>query len=572
MAFSVKSAFKKRTKSKKKHKEIDIHKVTTDKIQSLKENIPLDPTKDHSVDFSGIVKNFFMKLLKIKYHFTHEEFIKEIKRKRLSDELKVDIIQFFQELSDMEFKQEGYTPEDLQRQIKKFENLIPIILKEKNIVKDKPKLSLFAKILSKLHIKKKTSVQEQVHKPKHVPKKIKTLKFHLSFPSFKKSPEDKLAHLYDLVADGYQELGKENLKKSEKILGKIEKIHATLPLELAEEIKKEILTLRKEIKSKQPIPPQKPKFKLPQKLPEMQLPPMPSPEPIKEEPAPPKTALDKIESSKPSFSGFSVKLKDVSKFTKKEETVEPKLEKEKLLMLPAAPMPELKKEEIQIIPKPIKKKKPKSLLIKPQELEKPIEKPVTKPIIKEPIKKPIIKKPIIKEPIVEPVVKLVSEAQAMTEEIFKEPMEELAPPPVPVENLKPIEPKPTMEDLGNLSLTQIRKGDQSFRPKPIFVSSFEKPVQPKQQVSLRTVSKPIEKPIAEKTVRQPRLHLPQIEELENLIQKAQYLISTGNYDAAMETYSKALKVKGSVQISKKESVRISDDLSGIDVDLKLATL
>ena len=70
MAFSLRSRLKKGFKRKKHEKpEIKIDKITIDKIQKLKQQISLDPEKDHLLDFSRIVRYFFMKLLKIRYHF-----------------------------------------------------------------------------------------------------------------------------------------------------------------------------------------------------------------------------------------------------------------------------------------------------------------------------------------------------------------------------------------------------------------------------------------------------------------------------------------------------------------------
>lgn len=633
MAFSLKSTLKKRGKGKKKPKKpIEVLKVTSDKISQLRQNISENPNKDHSIVYAGIVRHFFMKLLKIRYHFTSQEFENELKRKRLSPELKLEMINFFNELSDMEFRKEGYSSQDLHNHIRRFEELVPKVLKEKKVIEPDEKKGFFANLFSKLHLKKKAPVE-----PEKKPKQTKPA-FHISasFGLFRRKPGDQLTSIYNLVAEGYEALAENKHKKAESKLAKIDNIYETLERSEARQVKKEIASLRKEITGSskplpkeelKPLPELKTKPELqPEPKPELapkikkslfklfkpktkelklftELPPPPLPE-IEEEPIETKPELEPGITPKPSVSGMPLRLKDKIETaepmpvieTKLEEPIEelkPKLSIKPILakktkvteeLSPLAPPPppdasdmqekirvEIEKDEFST--SEIKLEEPK--VAEPEPIVEVPKVEVSK------VEVPEVAVPEVAEPkIVKKAIKKLAKPKVKPEVKPQEKETLDVPVPKPFELDKPeleyfeepVQKKLKLEDLSSLQLETISKGGSSFKPKPIFVPATEKEIRAKPAPKQATVqaSKTIQKQIAKPEPVQK--DSAQIEDLENMIQTVQYLINNKNFTAAMEMYTKALKVKDTIQLSREDATRISYDLQGIDLDLKLSTL
>jgi len=118
-------ALKKRLRGKsEKDAELSLDRLTLESLVSLKTRLAADQTADLSPDFSRLVKEFFQKLFKIKYQFTYEELISEITRKRFTDEMKKEMIEYIQGLTHLEYSPGGMSRIRLLDQIGLFENLV----------------------------------------------------------------------------------------------------------------------------------------------------------------------------------------------------------------------------------------------------------------------------------------------------------------------------------------------------------------------------------------------------------------------------------------------------------------
>ncbi len=551
MAIPIKSRLKKRFKRKKQNEpEIRVDEITKNKLQKLRQQISDTPEKDHSSEFSAIIRFFFMKLLKIRYYFTYEEFVKEMENRRLSPELKSELTEFFKHLSNMEFKQEGYTIEELNQQLQKFENLIPLVLEEKHAIITSTKHGLLSRLLVKLRIKKTATPKPKIKLKKKAPSEgklnrtITNLKFNLTsaltLKWLRKTPQDKLTFLYSMLAESYEDISNNRIAKAESQLSKIDALYNTLtPIE-ARQIKKEITQLRKEVNSlKEPEPIEKPITEpttKPTTQPELDLPPpppMPGLELEEELSQEMKLVSEEEQPTKKSF------LKSLFK---------PKKHIEEMELPPLMPTPPPPKIDINSLPEMVTPK-------------------ISEPKVQQSLKPRIKKKPVIPD--------LEMKKKAPTQ--FKPEQPELEFYPQQPSKQAKFEKQPTIENIPSLELESIQKGDASFRPKSILVSSYAHEIQTQPNPSEKTTTL-ISKPKSESTkteltqpIKKPTSKL-QIEDLDNLIQTTQHLINQGNYSSAMDTYSKALQIKKYLRLKSEDSKRISYDLTGIDIDLKLSRL
>ena len=94
-------------------------------LNHLKEDMQKKPIGDISEKFFNIVKRFFSDYFSLKYEFTHDEFSRDIKRKRsLEDNVKGQIISFSQYLSDMKYKYGELSNEQIKKAIQDFSKLV----------------------------------------------------------------------------------------------------------------------------------------------------------------------------------------------------------------------------------------------------------------------------------------------------------------------------------------------------------------------------------------------------------------------------------------------------------------
>lgn len=620
MAFSVKNIVKKRYKAKKHPKrQVQLDRVAYEKITKLRGEISQNPNKDHSSEFSKIVRQFFMALLKIRHHFTYEEFIDDVKGKRLPVELKNEMGDFFLELSELEYKQQSYSVAELDAMIRIFESIIPRVMAEKRgRVKEKKKKG-FEKIIEQLHLnelhihaprpksvdgkqekkirskKQKTKKKSSELKPKHI--------FDVE-RLFKRRPKDNLLYVYDLIGESYKAITNNKITLADSKILEVESILPLLHTSEIIEIKKDLKKLKKEISDikkslKEDIPPPPKQVGI-----------------VKKE----KVKKKKVE-RKPLFTKKISDLPELVPLPELEQPVPAKIEKKKIEEIPLPPLPELdsskKPEEIRDVELPETKKgyEPFNLFSKKEnEIEKEIKEVKKKEVELPPLSPapdfiPKIKEEDLVEEMFEPEPEPLPEAP----EPIKEEIPELEPAPESKikkfkldqteieyypnkliqdqpepskETLKAIKESepvvfPTAEDIDLLSLGGINKEGGSFKPKRIFVPAGDgserviKPKTPEKETkekpkSKLTKAKLIEtKPLIEERKKQEEI-LAKMEDLENLIMTAQHMINLKNYPEAKTTYSKALDVKKSLKLKKSDSKKIDYDLQGIDIDLKIA--
>ena len=351
MAFSVKSIVKKGKNPKtQKRKQVELDIKAYEDITEFRRKFSNDIQKDHSSDFSKIVRIFFMKFFKIRHHFTHEEFVNDLKRKRIDSELKKEITHFFNELSELEYKQEKHSPVELDALVRVFESIIPRLMEEKRSREKEKEETKFEKTMHKLHLYKayekiNSLMPERNVKPlKAKVKKEKSKKKSELEPKrgleisklFKKRPKDNLMYIYDLIAESYNAVSAEkptivdqNIKEIESLFPKI---HTSERVEIKNDLKKlkkDRDALLEKMKIDMPLPPKKDEAKVK---------PAKSSEEVYVRPEQLIEDIDVKKERKPLFGG-----------TKKSKL--PKLEPLPPLDMPAEqPMPEL--EEAPIPPMP----------------------------------------------------------------------------------------------------------------------------------------------------------------------------------------------------------------------------
>ncbi len=110
--------------NKEKEPEQALDQATYEAIATLKEKLAADPSTDFSSEFSTVVKDFFRSLLKLKYHFTHEELVSEIARRRFVPEIKKEMTEYLQKLTHQQYSPEGFKKEHLITHMNLFEELV----------------------------------------------------------------------------------------------------------------------------------------------------------------------------------------------------------------------------------------------------------------------------------------------------------------------------------------------------------------------------------------------------------------------------------------------------------------
>ena len=96
-----------------------------DALSKLKAEAKEKSPEELSDKFFNIVKRFFSDYFSLKYEFTHDEFCRDIKRKRkLEDNIKQRIVSFSQNLSDMKYKYSELTNEHIKKAIQDFSSLV----------------------------------------------------------------------------------------------------------------------------------------------------------------------------------------------------------------------------------------------------------------------------------------------------------------------------------------------------------------------------------------------------------------------------------------------------------------
>ncbi|MFH1399337.1 MAG: hypothetical protein ABIG95_04475 [Candidatus Woesearchaeota archaeon] len=258
----------KRIRPKKTKPAVDHNKICLEKINSLKSQLTTKP-KSYA-RFFRIFRNYFGKTYKIKYQFSYEELIEEIKRRHISAELKLQIEEFIRELTSMEFGNQEVQP-SLENYISKFEQIVTQISEQKHHTQIKA--SPLAKFIS--HFLKLFSFPELHPLPKITLPKIVMPKLELPKPQInitsvfeksrelvakilpEKSKHHKLDEIYSHFTQGYQAVEKKELKTAMHILGKIHTKCNTLNAEEKKLFKAEIQELENEIKSleKEQYPP-----------------------------------------------------------------------------------------------------------------------------------------------------------------------------------------------------------------------------------------------------------------------------------------------------------------------------
>lgn len=109
---------------RKTDKSVRACREAFDALNKLKEDMQ-KPVGEVSGKFFNIVKRFFSNYFNVKFEFTHDEFIKELKKKRsVGDNIKDKVTSFSQELSDIKYHGNELTAEQLKKTIQAFNNLV----------------------------------------------------------------------------------------------------------------------------------------------------------------------------------------------------------------------------------------------------------------------------------------------------------------------------------------------------------------------------------------------------------------------------------------------------------------
>lgn len=124
--------FRRKKELKKVDKSERAGKEAFDALNNLKEDMPKKPIKEVSEEFFDIVKKFFSNYFNMKYEFTHDEFSRDLKRKRsVGDKIKDIVASFSNELADMKYKYEELTLEQLKKAIEDFSGIVTFLVDKK---------------------------------------------------------------------------------------------------------------------------------------------------------------------------------------------------------------------------------------------------------------------------------------------------------------------------------------------------------------------------------------------------------------------------------------------------------
>src|SRR3989338_10603837 len=90
----------------------------------------IDP-KDDPAKFFHFVKIFFANYFRIKYEYTYEELEIEIDKRKVSPELKKDILSFSDKMSSMAYGGDTIQPKDMKKAIDEFRLIVDKLVKKK---------------------------------------------------------------------------------------------------------------------------------------------------------------------------------------------------------------------------------------------------------------------------------------------------------------------------------------------------------------------------------------------------------------------------------------------------------
>ncbi len=176
--------------------------IALNKLETLKKIITKENTETITKRFNEIIKEFFSSYLKIKYAFTYEELVKELKRQEINLSLQRRIGFIFENMTKFEYGKYRIKELEIKNLIKKTKKIIDdlVIIEEKRILKEelvkKDKKSIISSIEGKFEEAKTLQKQQEI-----INKQIINIKYLIS-----KNRKDEAKDQYLTLKEIYSKL------------------------------------------------------------------------------------------------------------------------------------------------------------------------------------------------------------------------------------------------------------------------------------------------------------------------------------------------------------------------------
>jgi hypothetical protein len=223
-------------KKKKKKSKVEIAKEKTLKrIESFRKHLSKKSKEDNSIQFFHLVRQFFADMFKIRYEFTFEELDEELKRKKISKELKEKITIFLKKISAVEYSDEKLSDNELKKLYDEFLRLFRKLTSDEGEIKDKTTKKLFG------FLKIPAGNKQKENK--------KSLSFITAlFSKFKiRLGKSRLEQIHDMLIKALDLINKDDFKESRRLYVKIKRKYDSLNVKEKEEVYDDIMLLYNEI-------------------------------------------------------------------------------------------------------------------------------------------------------------------------------------------------------------------------------------------------------------------------------------------------------------------------------------
>ncbi|MEM3374547.1 MAG: hypothetical protein QXE31_04985, partial [Candidatus Woesearchaeota archaeon] len=119
--------------------EAKISESIFDSILKLEDLIEIENIEKLILMLANIIRRYFKSLFNLRYEFTYEELIDEIKSRRISDTFKSVLINFFERSTEIEFSGKSVSKEEFRAMLSEFKQIVALT-SEKELVEKESKV------------------------------------------------------------------------------------------------------------------------------------------------------------------------------------------------------------------------------------------------------------------------------------------------------------------------------------------------------------------------------------------------------------------------------------------------
>lgn len=149
--------FLNKKKETKEDNILDIKKDTFMKLESTRNDIDV---------LGKIINNFFIRLFNIKYHFTFEELKKELNKKKIEENLRKRVLNYYKRVSETKYSGQKTIVNEVEKMKNEFREIIKLLTQRKKIKETSLQgyISKTGKILGKpVFVKKIDLKQDRIY-------------------------------------------------------------------------------------------------------------------------------------------------------------------------------------------------------------------------------------------------------------------------------------------------------------------------------------------------------------------------------------------------------------------------